>query len=204
MSPSFAPDDADKPFVARWNLLVRILLVPPSVKHIARAAMDYADFQDGSSCHPSNARLARETGYSTRTIQDAWSVMRGLGMAVRVADAVSYRRLADEYQLTIPDSWSGLPILGPHGQDFACVNCGNRFTPVGNYSINERPDDERGSDTITFDLVPMCFCPAKRKEPVPVCQSVWDQQQKAAGSPTWAQLGQERWKLFARARGDDW
>ncbi|HWB34888.1 MAG TPA: hypothetical protein VHA75_02580 [Rugosimonospora sp.] len=200
----FAPDDEGKPFIARWNMLVRILLVESSVKHVARAAMDYADFDDGSSCHPSNERLARETGLNERTVRFAWAAMRGMGMAERVAHGVAYQRLADEYQLTVPDSWRGLPTLGPFGQKFTCLGCGKRFNPQGNCAVSEYPDDK--PDTIRFNLARMCFCPAPRKtngRDGTSCQTVWNQRQAASGAQPWGPH-QDKWKLFREARGDDW
>lgn len=203
----FAPDDEDKPFIARWNMLARILLVESSVKHVMRAAMDYANFDDGASCHPSNERLARETGYSEKTVRFAWSVMRGLGMAERVAHGVAHRRLADEYQLTIPDSWKGLPVLGPHGRKFTCLDCRKLFIPRGNCSVNEQPGDKPGDDNVRFDLGEMSFCPPPRKtrgREGTSCQAAWSERQVAAHSPPWLALGQERWRYFRQARGDDW
>lgn len=203
----FAPDDEDKPFIARWNMLTRILLVESSVKHVARAAMDFADFNDGSSCFPSNERIARETGFNEKTVRSAWSVMRGLGMAVRVTEAVSWRGLADEYQLQIPDGWRGLPILGPHARKFNCLACGRAFNPQGNCSVNAEPGDKSGADMVRFNLGRMTFCPAPRKtrgRGEPDCVSVWSRQQVNAGGKPWGQLGQERWELLWKARNDEW
>lgn len=194
------PDDDTKPFVGRWNSLVRILLLDSSVKHVARAAMDYADLYDGTSCRPSNERLARETGYNERTVRNAWAVMRGLGLAERVSHGVAHRRLCDEYELVIPDHWDSLPILGPRGGKFTCLYCEKSFNPVGNSTV--RPDGN-----VTFDLATMAFCPAPRKKKGredPWCAALWDGQRHASGEALWNSLGQERWKLFRRARADDW
>ncbi|GIM88769.1 hypothetical protein [Paractinoplanes toevensis] len=201
------PDDEEKPFIARWNMLARILLVESSVKHIARAAMDYADFDDGSNCRPSNERLARETGYNERTVRFAWSALRGLGMAERVSRGTSYLRQADEYWLQIPEHWANFPILGPHGRKFTCLGCGKLFNPVGNCSVNELPTDAPGADMVRYDIAKMCFCPAPRKtkgRDDASCLAGWNQAQRKAGSPLWNQLGLERWKLFRQARADDW
>jgi hypothetical protein len=196
----FAPDDEDKPFIARWNMLVRILLVESSVKHIARAAMDYADFGDGSSCHPSNERLARETGYGDKTVRLAWSAMRGMGMAVRVSRGVSYQRIADEYELQIPDNWRTMPILGPHGRKFTCPACGKLFNPKGNCTVYK--DDE-----VRFDVAELTFCAPPRKtagRAEPSCLAVWNKRQAASGSQPFHKTGQDVWKRFQEARGDDW
>lgn len=203
----FRPDDEDKPFIARWNMLTRILLVESSVKLVARAAMDFADFDDGSSCFPSNDRIARETGFSDKTVRTAWAALRGMGMAYRAGRAVSYRRLADEYQLQIPEHWEGLPVLGPHIRAFTCLGCGKAFNPQGNCTVNSQPGDQPGADAVRFDLGRMVFCPAPRKtagRSVDACKTVWSKERIDAGEQPWNQLGQERWELFRQARGDDW
>lgn len=194
------PDDEEKPFVARWNSLIRILLVESSVKLIARTAMDYADLYDGTSCHPSNERLARETGYSERTVREAWAILRGLGLADRVGNSVAHRRLADEYELIIPDDWQALPILGPGGGKFTCLACGKKFNPQGNCN---RETDGR----ITFKVQMFCFCPPPRankgRDDVR-CLSAWNHGRKLAGERLWRDLGHDVWKMFRESRGDDW
>lgn len=201
MKRMFAPDDEGKPFIARWNMLARILLIESSIKHVMRAAMDYADFDDGSNCHPSNERLARETGYNERTVRLAWAVMRGLKMAERVSRGVPHRGLADDYVLQIPHDWQALPILGPYGRKFTCLFCGKLFIPQGNCKVKPKTDD------VTFILGRMCFCPAPRankgREDVS-CETLWSKRSKKAGAKEWNALGQERWKHFRVARGDDW
>ncbi len=201
----FPPDDPDKPFIARWNMLTRILLVETSVKYVARAAMDFADFGDGTSCFPSNDRIGRETGLSARTVQDAWAVMRGLRMAVRVARGVPHRRLADEYQLEIPDGWRNLPVLGPHARDFNCLRCGKLFTPHA-HSILPKGED-RDDPGVKFQVAKMVFCPEPRRtrgRDATSCQDGWNREQVAAGGQPWHKIGAECWKWFRRARGDDW
>lgn len=202
------PDDDSKSFQRRWNTLVRILLVESSVKLVARTAMDYADWDDGSSCHPSNERLARETGYNERTVRDAWAVLRGLDMAERVRHGVPHKGIADEYQLVIPSGWDGLPILGPHGRKFTCVSCSDLFTPQGNCTLNERPGDKPGSDTVRFDVRKFCFCPRPRRvkgRDVPWCADEWSEEAVRRGLAPWKDLKQnDRWKLFREARSDDW
>ncbi|WP_329518641.1 helix-turn-helix domain-containing protein [Spirillospora sp. NBC_01491] len=201
------PDDEDRPFVSQWNTLVRILLVESSVKHIARAAMDYANYHDGASCHPSNERLARETGYNERTVRDAWAVMRGLGMAQRVAFGVPHKGIADEYELMIPPGWKELPILGPRGRKFTCLYCAKLFNPQGNSSVNSGKDDKPGSDSIRFDVRKLCFCPTPRKtkgRDAPDCFVEWERQCLINEQTSWFKLGSDVWKCFRKARSDDW
>lgn len=199
-----APDDEDKPFIARWNVLTRILLLDPSVKAVARSAIDFADFTDGSSCHPSNKRIERETGLSDRTIRTAWQALRGLGMAERVGYGSPHRRLADEYQLRIPDDWRYLPIYGPHVQDFHCLYCGKGFTPQGNCTVSGTD----GKEKIGYRLHLMTFCPPPRKtkgRDQPYCLDMWDASQVESGQPQWGRLdGSQAWAGFRKARGDDW
>lgn len=51
---------------------------------IAEARAHYADHRTGRSCRPSNQRLAKDTGYDTRTIKRANTVLRLLGVATEV------------------------------------------------------------------------------------------------------------------------
>ncbi|MFE3452355.1 helix-turn-helix domain-containing protein [Nonomuraea sp. NPDC059194] len=171
------------------------------MKLVARSAMDYADFYDGTSCHPSNERLARETGYSERTIRTAWGVMRGLGLAERVSNAVAHARVADEYELAIPDNWANLPILGPRARKFTCLGCSKLFNPQGNCTLGT-------GDKVTFNVVAYCFCPAPRKtkgRDEAWCFDLWNTQETEMGRLAWQKRGREDiWKLFRLARGDDW
>lgn len=201
MKHHLRPDDEEKPFIARWNALARILLVEPSVKLVARAAMDYADFEDGGDCYPSNERIARETGYNERTVRTAWGVLRGLGMADRVEYAVAHERLADKYELKVPKNWANLPILGPRGRKFTCLACNKRINPKGNCTL-------ASDGGVTFDVRQYVFCPAPRSKKgreEPWCLDVWNARMKQQGQQVWGQQSNaEAWKLFRLARSDDW
>lgn len=195
------PDDETKPFVGRWNSLIRILLVESSVKLVARAAMDYADLYDGTSCHPSNERLARETGYTKRTLITAWGVIRGLDLATRVAHGVPHKHQADEYELVIPAGWASMPVLGPRAGKFTCLCCGKLFNPPGHSKL-------RDDGTVGFDVRMFVFCPAPRQRKgrdEAWCFAEWDAARTAAGDQVWGEMGNaEVWKLFRESRGDDW
>ncbi|MEO3875487.1 helix-turn-helix domain-containing protein [Nonomuraea sp. B12E4] len=194
------PDDEDKPFVARWNSLIRSLLVESSVKLVARTAMDYADLYDGTGCHPSNERLARETGYSERTVRTAWATLRSLELADRVSRGVAHKREADEYDLVIPDGWHNLPLLGPRGRKFACLNCGKVINPQGNSELHK-------DGSVRFNVRLFVFCPpprATKGREDERCFNAWEAAQKRAGESAWGQRGSGVWKLFRQARGDDW
>lgn len=217
MKRSFCPDDEDKPFRPRWNLLTRILLVEPSVKLVAYMAGDYADFDDGSSCYPSVERMTRETGLSDRTVRNGWAVLRGLGMAVRVSRGGSYRGAADEYQLEIPDTWTSLPILGPHGKKFKCPGCGNLFNPDAHSVLTDRTQDKtmpdgvrraKAGDTVGWNIGRLTFCswPSDtRKKGSDACLAVWNAGRRAAKEALWVKLdGAKQWEIFREARNDPW
>lgn len=203
MKPLHRPDDETKPFIARWNVLTRILLLDPSVKTVARSAMDFANFGDGASCHPGNGRIERETGLSDRTVRTAWHVLRKLGMAERVAFGSPSLRMADEYELAIPDNWESLPIYGPHVREFHCLHCEKQFTPQGNCTLQTK---KKGGE-LRYRLALMTFCApprATRGRPAPDCFAEWNRGRVSSGKPVWSDLGNEAWTLFRRARGDDW
>lgn len=204
--PMARPDDEEKPFVIRWNSLMRVLIVDSSVKLVGRTAMDYADTYDGSRCRPSNARIAREGDYSTRTVLTAWGILRGLGLVELVREASPVRGRAAEYELQIPHGWAGLPVLGPSSQDFTCLNCGDEFTPQPKVSLNELKTDKPGTYNVRWNVRYLCFCPAPRKHkgrPGPWCFDEWEKKQANAGAPQWAEVT-DKWDLFRKARGEAW
>lgn len=206
MKRLFRPDDESKPFIARWNMLARILIVESWVKLVMRAAMDYADFDDGARCFPSNERLARETGLSERTVRYAWAMMRGTGMAERVGNAVAHRGIADEYWLQIPPNWAGMPILGPHGRKFTCPQCGKLFNPQGDWLLTGPKQGDK-PDTVRYDIGPATFCPAPQRgaaRGMTSCLDQWSAARKRSRQTPWGQLGNDAWKVFGQARGDDW
>lgn len=194
------PDDEDKPFVARWNSLVRALIVNPSIKHVARAVMDYADLYDGTSCRPSAQRIARETGYDEKTVRTAWATLRGLGMAQRVRRGSASSGKADEYELVIPELWENLPMLGPHSGRFRCVHCDKVFNPTAAVTTLK-------GDKVTFDIRPIVFCPkprARKGRDEPWCFDEWEKERVETGQQAWMDMGQEKWKFVPQARQDEW
>ncbi len=211
---SVRPDDEDKPFFVRWNVLTRVLLVEPSVKLVARVAMDYADNDDGSSCFPSIERMVRETGLSDRTVRNGWAVLRGIDMAVRVGRGNSFRGASDEYRLQIPDSWIGLPTYGPHGQKFTCIGCGNKFTPDAHNVLQDRlrsktmPDGKprkKVGDAVGWHLGKFVFCsfPNGAKKGNEVCLQAWNAKRRAEGEKTW-KATDDKWGFVWEARNDPW
>lgn len=217
MSTTLRPDDEEKQFAPRWNLLTRILLVEPSVKLVARLAMDYADFDDGSSCYPSIERLTRESGLSDRTVRNGWAVLRGLGMAVRVSRGGSFRGAADEYQLEIPDGWESMPVLGPNRRKFTCPGCGNLFNPDAHSVLTDRSKDKtkpdgapraKAGDTVGWNVGRLTFCswPSERgTKGSAECLGSWDDRRRKSGDETWTKLGSDgKWSIFREARNDPW
>jgi len=194
------PDDEEHTFIARWNSLIRILLVEPSVKLVARTAGDHADWKWGTSCYPSNELLIRETGLGERTIRTAWGVLRGTDLAVRTRHAVAHANQSDAYSLIVPDGWEALPVLGPKTRKFTCLYCEKLINPVGNCIL-------RKDGSVGFHVDQFVFCPKPRKvngRDDVWCRLQWDAKQKRRGKRVWDDLGPDVWKLFRESRGDDW
>lgn len=203
-----SPDDEGKPFVARWNVLVSALLIDPSIKLVARTACDYG-FMDGENIYPGNERLARQTGYDERTIREAWHFLRSARMAHRVEQSAwtGSRRNADRYELAIPSDWRSMPMLGPHAGKFSCQHCGRRFTPApcNTWHMRKTPNgevpatDADGMRELRWFLWKAVFCPAPQRGPNKGkgCFSDW---KRANGG--WG--GEQAWRAFSTARGDDW
>ncbi len=211
---SVRPDDEDKPFFVRWNVLTRVLLVEPSVKLVARVAMDYADNNDGSSCFPSIERMVRETGLSDRTVRNGWAVLRGIEMARRVSRGNSFRGASDEYQLQIPDSWLALPTYGPHGQKFTCIACGKKFTPDAHSILCDRSKDQtmpdgkprkKAGDGVAWIVGKFVFCsyPAGSKRGNETCLREWNAGRRKSGEKSW-NATEDKWTYVWEARNDPW
>ncbi|CAL9611439.1 hypothetical protein [Nocardiopsis dassonvillei] len=191
------PDSEDHQLVARWSALVRILLVESSVKLVALAAMQYADFHTGVNCRPGNLRLGRDTGYDERTVRRAWEVMRSLDMAKLVRHGVPYQGRADEYVLEIPDRWENFAILGPEGRPFHCLACGADVHPKGHNVIDKK------TGRVSWRLPQFIFC--KTPKDSYGCMHVWNKNRGRAGKPKWQELNNDQaWELFREARADDW
>jgi len=71
-------DTAARPHMGANQIGRRALL------RIAEARARYADHRTGRNCRPSNQRLAKDTGYDTRTIKRANTVLRLLGVATEI------------------------------------------------------------------------------------------------------------------------
>jgi hypothetical protein len=195
------------PFIARWNTLVSALITEPSVKLVARAAVDHG-ITDGQGIWPGNQRLARQTSLSDESVRRAWAVLRGTGMAHRdiAAHWTGHRRLADEYALDIPAGWRQLPIYGPAFSRFHCQHCGKAFNPQPGTHV--RPDGSVG-----WYLRYMVFCadpgrpkrtPAEKRNRTPLRNPPRSCFQQWGGQDKWNKLGAGAWELFRQARSDDW
>lgn len=210
------PDDATKPFAARFNALLTALIIEPSVKLVGRQVADYG-FMDGEAIYPGNQRLARETGLGEKTIREAFHFLRANGMAHRDARSAwtGTRRTADTYALDIPADWMLMPVLGPHHARFTCQGCGQLFNPQPcNVFLAERhpgrkgfapvTDPQTGFREVRWALWKAVFCPPPRKQkgkPLPAgCRQQWER----ANGPWNAGDNKSCWEMFRKARDDDW
>lgn len=198
MSGMPRPDDETKSFQARWNTLVRVLLVESSVKLVARTAMDFADWDNGEGVFIGNLRMAVATTQSDKTVRTAWATLRALGMAHRVERGSSTKIKSDRYNLAIPPQWQAYAITGPHEQKFVCLHCQKKFLPPPVCVLT-------GNDRAAWRLSEACFCPPPRKRkghPTPIaCITAWEREERTR----WSDLDDEdAWKLFRQARSDDW
>lgn len=188
------------PFVFRWRSLVRVLLFETSVKAVALVAAEYADYDTGANCRPTNERLMRETSLGDRSVRYAWSVLRAAEMAERVETGSPHHGNADKYQLHIPDRWKNYPVLGPNRDKFTCQYCGEEFNPVGNCAFK--------SGKVTAKFEKLVFCPEPRKtkgRDDESCYDLWsDQQARAGAKALYSMPLDERFELFNKARDDDW
>ena len=204
ISPGDEVDASGNPllFVTRFNKLVDALIVEPSVKLVARCAVDYAA-RDGEGIYPGNEQLARKTGLTSETVRKAWAVMQGLGMAELTSASAwtGTRRLANSYSLAVPGDWQSSPVYGPHYARFICQHCGHLFNP--------RPGTVLTRDGgIRWRLPNMVFCPPpgrpkrkpgerQMKPKPPSCSALWQQRRK------WP-ANEGAWDLFRQARNDEW
>jgi hypothetical protein len=203
------PDDEERPFAARWNALVGALLIEPSIKLVARQAVDYG-FLDGDGIYPGNERIARQTGLGDKTVREAWHFLRAAEMARRDLRSVwtGTKRLADMYALEIPANWKSMPVLGPHAARFTCQQCGKKFNapPCNTFLHKQDPhtgrqvpvtNPETGLRQVRWALWKAVFCPAPRNGTS--CQQLWE---KVNGR--WAADPAACWELFHKARDDEW
>lgn len=204
------PDDEEKPFAARFNALLSVLIVEPSIKLVGRQAADYG-FMDGEGIYPGNERLARQTGLTDKTIREAWHFLRGAGLAHRDVRSswTGTRRTADLYALDIPADWQSLPVFGPHSARFTCQQCGKMFNPQPcNVFLTERrpgrkgfipvTDKQTGFREVRWALWKTVFCPAPRKGAS--CRQQWEK----SNGPWSASDTKAVWEMFRKARDDDW
>jgi hypothetical protein len=188
-------DDGERPFIARWNLLTRILLVDTSVKAVAYTAGTYADIYDGSRCRPGNSRVCRNIGASDNTVRKAWKTLSALGMAecVEPSHWNGRFRTADVYHLHIPGDWRGFATLGPREGRFRCLHCRERLFDPPPIAVLERNGE------VKWNLARATFCRT-------TCRAAWHRREITEGRTVpWGNDSDRAWKLFHEARGgDDW
>lgn len=93
-----------------WSLLLRRLDLPPSqrkIKLVGYTLATYADFDDGKNVRPGLARLARDTGYSERWVQESLRILRDNWLLHRHHKGSNTGKfnLVDIYQLCAPNDW---------------------------------------------------------------------------------------------------
>jgi hypothetical protein len=87
-----------------WRTVVARCLLGSTVKLVAYTLANYAS-KDGSNVRPGVALLVKDTELGERTVRDALTLLRNLGLIERTfqASATGLRDKADEYRLTFPD-----------------------------------------------------------------------------------------------------
>ncbi|MEU4224346.1 hypothetical protein AB0F17_08635 [Nonomuraea sp. NPDC026600] len=87
-----------------WRTVVARCLIGSTVKLVAYTLANYAS-GDGGSVRPGVALLVKDTELGDRTVRDALTLLRGLGLIERTfhASLTGLRDKADEYRLTFPD-----------------------------------------------------------------------------------------------------
>lgn len=96
--------------VNEWVNVVRRARLTRTEKYIALLLATYAD-PDGSSIYPGVARLALQSDYSYRTVQDVLAKLRAIGLIEKLSRRGVPRHFADGYRL----------IFGPEVLDKASV-----------------------------------------------------------------------------------
>lgn len=95
-----------------WERLVREIGMPPMTKLVALTLATYAN-GDGTRAHPGETKLAAAVGIKERAVRNHIAILRDLGLIKRVSRGGSRLRLADVYELHVPDDL--LDRLDRHG-----------------------------------------------------------------------------------------
>ncbi len=87
-----------------WERLILLVDIPPMTKLIGLALAVYAR-RDGGNIHPGQARLAKETGLTDRSVRSHLERLRELGLIERTERGVgnAHMRRADVFRTTIPE-----------------------------------------------------------------------------------------------------
>ncbi len=97
-----------------WRTAIGGSTLTPTARHAALALSLYMN-DKGGSAFPGGTRLARDTGYSIRTIRKALGELVAAGWLVEVSRGGSPaggERKATEYRATVPTSAGGSPVNG--------------------------------------------------------------------------------------------
>ncbi|MEV8638963.1 hypothetical protein AB0395_45645 [Streptosporangium sp. NPDC051023] len=112
---SALPDGLEPMDPLTWRTVVARCLLGSTVKLVAYTLANYAS-SDGSDVRPGEALLIKDTELGERTVRDALTKLREVGLIVRTfhASATGLRDKADEYRLTFPeDLESRVPMWDP-------------------------------------------------------------------------------------------
>lgn len=115
-----------------WEGLIRRVMIPPTVKHVALTLSTYGD-TDGTHIYPSVALLARTTCLGERTVRRSLDELRELGLIERVRRGSNFGRqaMSDAYELRMPSNIIELvPMLTPKEESPATLAADSDGTPA--------------------------------------------------------------------------
>lgn len=100
-----------------WTLIIRRIDIPAKhrkVKLVAYTLATYANFSDGKSVRPGLKRLALDTGYSERWVQESLKLLRESWLLYRLSKGSKTGKvnLVDVHQLCAPADWEArFPLI---------------------------------------------------------------------------------------------
>lgn len=146
-----------------WEQLLRDIRLPPGAKYTGAILATYAN-ADGSRAHPGEDLLADVLGWKQRAVRSHLALLRRLGLIHRISHGGSKRRLADVYQLTMPDDLPGR--LAREGIKLRHDTAG--VSLVENPDPPEEPRHDSAGDAEGSDTEPRH---THAKTPAAVCQN---------------------------------
>jgi hypothetical protein len=131
------------PFRFEWERVIRAVVLPATVKHVALNLATYAD-ADGTRVFPGNEAIASDTGLSDKTVRRALERLRDVGLIVRVVSGqrMGRRGVADGYELAIPaDLLERVLLVSQQGRTPVTVTGDSDGTPV---TVTADPEPNTG------------------------------------------------------------